>query len=228
MANLCIIPARGGSKRIPGKNVKSFLGKPIIAYSIEAALESELFDEIMVSTDDILIADIAKKYGAKIPFFRSNKNADDHATTFDVIQEVITEYENKDQKFQNICCIYPCAPFVTSEHLKESHRLLTDQKYDTVFPIIPFSFPIQRAMKLDGNKLNFYNPEFEVTRSQDLEVTYHDAGQYYWMNVAAVIEKRKIVTSNSGATVISEMEAQDIDNEIDWKMAELKYKLLQK
>lgn len=223
MANLCIIPARGGSKRIPRKNIKNFLGKPIIAYSIEVALKSKLFDEVMVSTDDNEIALVAKKYGAKVPFMRSEKNADDYATTFDVIQEVVFAYKNEGKVFENICCIYPCAPFVSEEILKKSFLKL--QHYDVVFPVISFGFPIQRALKKEGGRIGFFYPKYALSRSQDLEKSYHDAGQFYFFKVNKILKSGKLVTENTGAIEISELEAQDIDNEIDWKLAELKFNL---
>ena len=228
MANLLVIPARGGSKRIPRKNIKYFLGKPIIAYSIEAAIESGLFNEIMVSTDDIEIAEVAKTYGASVPFFRSKKNADDYATTFDVIEEVVLEYKSLNKQFEFICCLYPCAPLTTAKKLVASFQLLKSKKFDSVLPIMQFGFPIQRALKIeDDTKTKFFYPEFSLTRSQDLEPGYHDAGQFYWMNALKCIEKSAILTDNTGSLVISEMEAQDIDTEMDWKLAELKYELLQ-
>ena len=227
MSNLCIIPARGGSKRIPRKNIKPFLGKPIIAYSIEAALNSKLFDEVMVSTDDLEIAALAKKYGASVPFVRSDKTANDFATTFDVIYEVLQEYELLNKKFDLSCCIYPCAPFVTKEKLAKGFELLKENNYDCVFPIIPFSFPIQRALIENKGKVSFFYPEFSLSRSQDLEKSYHDAGQFYWLNTEICMEKKKILTDNSGSIVLTELEGQDIDNEIDWKLAELKYEILQ-
>lgn len=167
--NICIIPARGGSKRIPRKNIKEFLGKPIIAYSIDAAIKSGVFDEIMVSTDDKEIAELAKKFGASVPFFRSNRNADDYATTFDVISEVVTAYETQGQKFDIVCCIYPCAPFVSGEKLKEALEVLNDQQFDTVFPVMSFGFPVQRSLKFENNRISFANPEYAAARSQDLE-----------------------------------------------------------
>ncbi len=227
MGNLAIIPARGGSKRIPRKNIKSFLGKPIIAYSIEAALSSRLFDEVIVSTDDIEIAAIAKKYGASVPFIRSSKNANDFATTFDVISEVIQEYEMRNKKFDFTCCIYACAPFVSNEKLINSFQILVQKKFDSVFPIIPFGFPVQRALRQKENKVNYFYPEFSLSRSQDLEKSFHDAGQFYWMDTEICMEKKQILTNNSGSFIISELEGQDIDNEVDWKLAELKYALLQ-
>lgn len=224
MNKLCIIPARGGSKRIPRKNIKNFLGKPIIAYSIEAALKSELFDEVMVSTDDDEIAEIAKKYGAKVPFLRSIQNANDFATTYDVIEEVLLEYQKKDKNFTQACCIYPCAPFVSTLKLEEAFGKMN--KFDTVFPVVKYGFPIQRAVKKsDNDKLVYFQPEFELSRSQDLESSYHDAGQFYWFNVEAMFLNKAIMTNNTGAVVLSEMEVQDIDTETDWKLAELKYKM---
>ena len=225
MGNICIIPARGGSKRIPKKNIKEFLGKPIIAYSIKAALDSGLFDEVMVSTDDVEIADIAKKFGAKVPFMRSAKNSDDFATTFDVIEEVIQVYKTQGKRFENICCIYSCAPFVTSEVLLKTYDHLIEKKFDTVFPIIAYSFPIQRALRVDQGKVSMILQNNLNVRSQDLEETYHDAGQFYWCNVNQVLNSKKILTHNTGGIEISELEAQDIDNKTDWKLAELKYKL---
>ena len=227
MKKIAIIPARGGSKRIPKKNIKHFLGKPIIAYSIETAINSELFDEVMVSTDDDEIAKIALKYGATVPFLRSQKTANDFATTFDVIYEVLQEYNILNKKFDLSCCIYPCAPFVTKEKLAEGFQLLKENNYDSVFPIVPFSFPIQRALKEKERKVSFFYPEFSLSRSQDLEKSYHDAGQFYWLNTKLCVEKKKILTDNSGSIILTELEGQDIDNEIDWKLAEIKYELLQ-
>lgn len=224
---LAIIPARGGSKRIPRKNIKLFFGKPIIAYSIEAALQSGLFDEVMVSTDDFEIAEIAKKYGAKVPFFRSEKASDDFATTCDVIKEVLEQYQKGGSHFEYACCIYPCAPLVTSTELRDGFQTLIDNNYDSVFPVIAFSYPIQRALKFgDDKKISYFYPESSRTRSQDLEHSFHDAGQFYWMNVAECLKKNAMLTDNTGSIVITEMEAQDIDTEMDWKLAELKYNLL--
>lgn len=228
MGNLCIIPARGGSKRIPRKNIKLFLGKPIIAYSIEAALHSGLFDEIIVSTDDNEIAEIAKGYGAKVPFLRTEKTSNDYATTFDVVEEVLLQYKEFNKVFDYTCCLYACAPFVTKGKLIDSFQVLKSNNFDSVFPVMPFGFPIQRALKMDDdNKINFFYPEFSLSRSQDLEKSYHDAGQFYWMNIKVCMAQHKILTENTGSIEISELEGQDIDNEIDWKLAELKYELLQ-
>ncbi len=226
MSNLCIIPARGGSKRIPKKNIKDFLGKPIIAYSIETALNSRLFDEVMVSTDNHEIAEIAQKYGAEVPFMRSDEKANDFATTYDVIEEVINGYKKTNKIFDYCCCIYACAPFIQTNDLKRAYNLL--DKNDMVMPVIPFSFPIQRALKKDsGNRINFLYPEHELTRSQDLEEMYHDAGQFYWFNTKKVIATKNIMQSYTGCIVLDELQAQDIDNLSDWKLAELKYKMLE-
>lgn len=226
MKTVAIITARGGSKRIPRKNIKPFLGKPIIAYSIESALNSGLFDEVMVSTDDVEIAAVARQFGAKVPFLRSAKNADDFATTADVIVEVLEEYEQLGQTFEYAICIYPTAPFVSSELLIKGYELLTQGDYDTVFPAMPFSFPIQRAIKLNTkNRIEMLQPEHLRTRSQDLEATYHDCGQFYWLHVERFMAKKEIWTDNSGIVILSEMEAHDIDNLEDWKVAEFKYKI---
>ena len=225
MPSLAIIPARGGSKRIPRKNVKKFLGKPIIAYSIQAALESKLFDEVMVSTDDVEIAEIAKQFGASIPFFRSQENSNDFATTFDVIEEVVNEYHKTGKQFEHICCIYPCAPFCSSETLNEAFDLFKKMKFDSVFPVVSYPTPIQRALKIADNKIEMVYPEYGKTRSQDLPATYYDAGQFYWLNTTNVMKSKLIFSDNSGSIILDELHAQDIDNEIDWEIAEIKYSL---
>ena len=225
MGNICIIPARGGSKRIPRKNIKEFLGIPIIAYSIQAALDSGLFDEVMVSTDDLEIADIAKKYGAKVPFMRSVNNSDDFATTFDVIKEVINYYKEQSIEFDNLCCLYSCAPFVNPKVLLRAYNQLTKKNFDTVFPIIPFSFPIQRALRVNQGKVSMILEANLNIRSQDLEKSFHDSGQFYWCNTKQLLISKKLITSNSGGIEISELDAQDIDTDMDWDLAELKYQL---
>lgn len=223
---ICIIPARGGSKRIPKKNIRDFLGKPIIAYSIETALKSNLFDEVMVSTDDEEIAKIARKYGAKVPFLRSKVNSDDNATTADVIEEVVLEYEKKEKKFNYFCSIYPTAPFVTANKLKKAMELLDKTQADAVVPVVRFSFPIQRAFKIDEGKLFMIWPEKMDTRSQDLEPTYHDCGQFYCLEIKSFLDQKKLFTTNTVPMEMPESEVQDIDNEEDWKIAEMKYKLV--
>lgn len=227
MKRIAIIPARGGSKRIPRKNIKYFCGKPIIAYSIEAALKSNLFDKVLVSTDDKEIAEISIKLGAQVPFLRSKESSDDFSSTFDVLQEVLGELKISNEVYDYICCIYPCAPLISIENLLLSYNLLIENKFDSVFPILPFSVPIQRALTYRENKVDFLKKDYSLSRSQDLEKNYHDAGQFYWLNTQICLDKKKIVTDNSGGIIISELEGQDIDNEIDWKLAELKYELLQ-
>lgn len=224
--NIAIIPARGGSKRIPHKNIKPFLGKPIIAYSIEAAIQSGLFSEVMVSTDDNEIAEIAKKYGANVPFFRSPQTANDFANVGEVIEEVLLTYLKQDKKFDNVCCILATAPFIKSERLAEAYQLLLNQNYDSVFPIVRFSYPIQRALRLSGGNVSMFQPENFAKRSQDLEPAYHDSGQFYWMKVEEFMKQKRFFSNNAGAIILPETEVQDIDSEEDWKMAEWKYKIL--
>lgn len=227
MSNLCIIPARGGSKRIPGKNIKDFLGKPIIAYSIEAALSSALFDEVMISTDDPEIAEVAKKYGAKVPFFRSEENSDDFATTSQVLLEVISQYQTIGKIYQNACCIYPTAPLIKKEKLIEGYHKLKDQHQSTVFPVVAFSYPIWRGLKKDTNHaFKLLWPENLNKRSQDLEEVYHDAGQWYWFEVEKFLTKYKLFGDNSSCIILEATEVQDIDTMTDWKLAELKYELI--
>jgi len=222
MKNLAIIPARGGSKRIPGKNIKDFLGKPIIAYSIETALESELFDEVMVSTDNKEIAKIAQDYGAKVPFMRSDENADDYATTVDVLLEVLAEYGKRNYDFDQVCCLYPTAPFVTKDDLKEGFDLL--EKATSSLPVVEFEFPVQRAFKKKNEQtIQYAWPEHEKTRSQDLEPYFHDAGQWYWIKTEELIKQETLVTSNCKAVEKSRMAVQDIDTPQDWKLAEMKF-----
>ena len=226
MSSVAIITARGGSKRIPHKNIKSFLGEPIIAYSIRAALESGCFDEVMVSTDDGKIAEVAEKFGAKVPFFRSAENSDDFSTTRDVVKEVLAQYAAEGKYFDYACCIYPTAPFITAQRLAESMKLLEEKQADSVFPVVQFSFPPQRSIVLNDGKAAFKWPEHTLTRSQDLEPFYHDCGQFYCLNVKAFGEQELLIMKNTYPVVLDEMEVQDIDNETDWKLAELKFSLL--
>ena len=226
MHNLAIIPARGGSKRIPRKNLKSFLGKPIIVYSIEVALNCGLFDVVMVSTDDEEIAELAVRNRASIPFMRSEKNSNDFAGTFDVIEEVINCYLEKNIHFDNFCCIYPTAPLVTINSLNAAFSLLQSQAFDSVFPVIPFSYPPLRGLKMDHDRLRMVWPEYNDSRSQDLETMYHDSGQFYMARTDTILKKKTLWTDNTGAIILSELEAQDIDNEVDWKMAEMKYSII--
>lgn len=225
MKNIAIIPARGGSKRIPRKNIRNFLGKPIIAYSIEAALNSHLFDEVIVSTDDEEIGLIAQRYGAKVPFYRSEENSSDFATTADVIKEVLNTLENSNQ-IKNVCCIYATAPFVSPSILKTSFLKLNENNGTSLFPVCKFGFPPQRALIEKNNIVSMKSPEHLLSRSQDLEPMYHDTGQFYWLNREAFINENTLYTERSVFFEVEEISAQDIDNEIDWKIAELKYKLM--
>jgi pseudaminic acid cytidylyltransferase len=224
LKRVAIIPARGGSKRIPRKNIRNFLGKPIIAYSIEAALASGLFEEVMVSTDDEEIAAVAKEFGARVPFMRSKENADDFATTVNVIKEVLADYQElKGETFEYGCCIYPTAPFTSPEALKEGFHKMEAKQFDTVFPVVAFSYPVWRGLKLREEKIEMVWPENLNTRSQDLEKVYHDAGQWYWFAIPKL--KDSLFTAHSGYVELDEKKMQDIDTESDWQLAELKFRL---
>lgn len=225
---LAIITARGGSRRIPHKNIKEFCGKPIIAYSIEAALESGIFDEVMVSTDDERIKDIAIKYGANVPFMRSNENSNDNATTQDVLLEVLNMYKKQGKQFDYGCCIYPTAPFITDDKLKESYEKLIKSDADTVLPVVSFSFPPQRCFVIENDILKYKWPENSLKRSQDLEKWYHDCGQYYFFKTKRFIETKNIIMEKTIPIIVDEMEVQDIDNYTDWELAELKYRMKNK
>lgn len=218
--NLCIITARGGSKRIPRKNIKDFMGKPMIYYAINAAIKSEIFDEIMVSTDDEEISTIAKNLGAKVPFMRSKENSNDFATTSDVLNEVLLTYKNLGFEIKNYACIYPCVPFLNGEILKTAYKEFINSKCLELTSVVRFSFPIQRAFRLENGFLEYTEPSNASKRSQDLEPTFHDAGMFYFY-------KNKGQTNDKNLPFeIDEMLAQDIDTLKDWEIAELKYKIL--
>jgi len=223
MSRLAIIPARGGSKRIPGKNIKLFHGKPIIAYVIETLLQSGLFDEVMVSTEDEEIAAVAQEFGAKVPFRRSAENSGDHSSTLDVINEVRADYEKEGHVFGQICCVYPTAVLATSDHLKQGLELLENRGFDTVFPVVAYGHPVWRGFSVKDDHPEMLWPENQGKRTQDLEPVYHDAGQWYWIRTEKL--KDRIFTPNSGTVILDEMEVQDIDSPTDWQLAELKYKL---
>lgn len=223
MNNLAIIPARGGSKRIPRKNIRPFAGRPILAYSIEAALQSGLFSEVMVSTDDAEIAETALRYGATVPFMRSPENANDFAPTLAVIQEVLQQYEPR--RFDLGCCIYATAPLIQPAQLKDGLQLLQQNDYDVVFPVVAFSYPVWRALdRTPDGKTKMQWPEYQMSRSQDLSPLYHDAGQWYWFNPQRL--STGLFTPNTGTIVLSEDQVQDIDTPTDWRLAEMKYHLL--
>lgn len=226
MSAIAIITARGGSKRIPNKNKKDFLGKPIMCYSIEAALSSGLFEEIMVSTDDEEIAQIARDSGANVPFMRSAATANDFATTDDVLLEVLAEYEKRGQTFEYMACIYPTAPFVTAEKLQDAFRILKEQNASGVMPVVQFSFPPQRGMAVRDGRLAYCYPENAMKRSQDLEAIYHDCGQFYFYRTNEYRACKGDLEDGYVPIIMPETQVQDIDNLSDWKLAEMKYKMM--
>lgn len=223
---IAIITARGGSKRIPKKNIKEFCGKPIIAYSIEAAINSGIFDEVMVSTDSEEIAEIARQYGAKVPFMRSERTASDFATTSDVLTEVIDEYKKRGQEFDYMACLYPTAPFITAEKLQSGMKMLVEQNGLMAMPVVQFSYPPQRGYIIENNKMHMKHMENADKRSQDLEKIYHDTGQFYLVEMKGYWENNGRIFSGITPIIVDEMEVQDIDNETDWKIAEIKYNLM--
>ena len=222
---LAIITARGGSKRIPRKNIKNFLGKPIIQYSIEASLQAGCFTEVMVSTDDREIAEIALALGAKVPFLRSDDTSNDFATTAEVITEVLNEYKRNGQSFDYCCCLYPTAPFVTGKKIKDAFDKLHQSGADSVVPVVRFGFPILRSFKIEDGLVKMNWPEYMNERSQDLLPTFHDCGQFYFLRVTSFMQNQKFFTGFTLPMEMPESEVQDIDNEVDWKLAEIKYKL---
>lgn len=225
---IAIITARGGSKRIPKKNIRLFCGKPILTYSIRAALDAGIFDKVMVSTDSEEIAQIAREAGADVPFMRSDATSGDYATTAEVLLEVLAEYEKQGERFDTVCCIYPTAPFVTEQKLRDGIALLEEQDVDSVVPVVRYSYPPQRAfVQKDGYTVLKF-PEYLGARSQDLEPFFHDCGQFYCMQVKNFKEKKQIFTDRMLSIEMPETEVQDIDNETDWKLAELKYQMMVK
>lgn len=223
---IAIIPARGGSKRIPRKNIRNFLGNPIITYSVRCAIDSGLFDVVMVSTDDDEVAAIAVKAGAEVPFLRNRENASDFATTGDVISEVLATYREKLQKsFDFFCCLYPTAPLVSINDLQDALQLLRDGAATAVVPVVQYSHPVQRSLCIKDGKLEYNWPENASKRSQDLLPLYHDAGQFYMVKTVAFEKERSLFTVNTLPIIKTELDVQDIDNEADWKIAELKYRI---
>ena len=220
---LCIIPARGGSKRIPKKNIKPFHGKPIIAYSINVALKSGLFKEVMVSTDCEEIRRTSQMYGAEVPFLRSKNNSNDFATTVDVVNEVVEAYRKMDRTFDEICVLYPCAPFVNAADLTKAKRML--EKYDCVIPVVRFDFPPFRSFEIYESKLRYKWPEYEKSRSQDSEELFHDAGQWYFFRNEEQYHE-SLVKNSTSPLILEPHKVQDIDTISDWKLAELKFQML--
>jgi len=223
---IAVIPARGGSKRIPRKNIKQFCGKPIIAWAIIAARESGLFDHIIVSTDDSEIADIAKAWGAEIPFMRPSSLADDYTSTVPVIADTIKNCIELGWLVEYACCIYPCTPFIDKDDINLSLELAIKSDSNFVYPVTEYPHPIQRAMRqLPTGEMQFYNPQYELTRTQDLEKSFHDAGQFYWGKVSAWLEHKNMHTDGLGIP-IPNWRVVDIDTLEDWTRAELVFKAL--
>jgi len=225
--NIAIIPARGGSKRIPRKNIKAFHGKPMIAYSIEAAKASGCFDKIIVSTDDQEIADVAKQYGAEVPFIRPNDIADDYATTMDVMQHAIKWCLAEQWQVVNVCCIYATAPFILASDITNGYEKLTNTNAEYAFSATTFPFPIQRAITVGEDAgVSMLEPKHANTRSQDLVEAYHDAGQFYWGKSTAFLSGKAIFAPHSRAVILPRKRVQDIDTPEDWELAEMLYSVL--
>jgi len=222
---LAVITARGGSKRIPRKNVRPFLGTPILARVLEQALAAGCFSEVMVSTDDDEIARLARAGGAQVPFMRSAAAADDRASTADVLLEVLAEYAKRERTFEQVCCIYPTAVFVTPQLLRQGLELLRQSGADSVVPVVRFGSPVQRALRIEAGRLAMLEPRYLKVRSQELEPAYHDAGQFYWLCTRSFLEQKQIYARHSVPIVLDEMQAHDIDTEEDWRLAELKFTL---
>jgi len=226
--NICIIPARGGSKRIPRKNIKQFLGKPIIAYSIKAAIESNCFDQIIVSTDDEEIAELAIKYGAQVPFIRPSGLSDDFSSTFLVVKHAIDQ-QDRSNNIENACCLYATAPFIDAKTIHESYEQFIKSDANYCLGITKFPFPIQRAIRVsDKNRLTMFNQENIHERSQDLDEAYHDAGQFCWGKASAFKDELSIYSGSTLPFILPSHLVQDIDTIEDWVRAEAMYKLIQK
>jgi len=227
--NICIIPARGGSKRIPIKNIKEFNGKPIVAYSIEAALKSDCFERVIVSTDDVEIADIARLYGAEVPFLRPEELSNDHVGTLPVVKHAVEWFDKKGEQIEYVCCLYATAPFVQVQAIALAYERLLALKAEYCLAVTSFAFPIQRAVKLTGqNRLEMFYPEYLSARSQDLEEAYHDAGQFCWGKGDAFKAMRPIFSEFTCPYVLPRHLVQDIDTLEDWKRAELMFMALKK
>lgn len=226
MASIAVIPARGGSKRIPRKNIKDFCGSPIIRYSIDAARNAGVFDEVMVSTEDEEIADVARRYGASVPFYRSAKTADDHATIDDVLLEVFSRYSELGREFDRACLIYSTAPLVDPARIREGMQML-EKGAAHVLSVTRFSYPVQRAHVIDSSgQLRYKWEKYYTFRSQDLEPFYHDAGQFSCVDVKKFMETGGALKEGSYPIIIPESQVQDIDTMEDWKLAEMKYALM--
>jgi pseudaminic acid cytidylyltransferase len=218
---LAVIPARGGSKRIPRKNIKLFCGKPMIAWTIEAALKSGCFDQVIVSTDDSEIAEVARQCGAQVPFMRPAELSDDYTGTTAVIAHAINFFASQGQMPELVCCLYATAPFVTAADLRTGLQTLEETDCDYVFSVSSYAFPIQRAIRItESNRVEMFSPEYFNTRSQDLEEAYHDAGQFYWGRAKAWLDNKMIFSSASAPQLLPRHRVQDIDTPEDWQFAE--------
>lgn len=218
---LAIIPARGGSKRIPRKNIKPFGGKPMIAWSIAAALDSGCFDRVAVSTDDDEIAEVARQHGAEVPFVRPPELSDDQTGTIAVIRHAIEWFNERRQMPTQVCCIYATAPFVRATDIRRGLDILTKADCDYAFSVTSYAFPIQRAIRLtEEGRVEMFSPEYFNTRSQDLEEAYHDAGQFYWGRASAWLAGKVIFGPHAAAVQLPRYRVQDIDTAEDWQMAE--------
>jgi pseudaminic acid cytidylyltransferase len=227
MSVVAIIPARAGSKRIPGKNTRPFLGRPIIAYSIEAARAAELFDRIVVSTDSRAMGEVAQRYGAEVPFARPADLSDDRTPTAPVVAHAVRWLRAHGERVSEVCCLYATAPFVQARHLREGYRLLTERRAASVVAVTSFPFPILRALRVDGSgHLRMFWPEHELTRSQDLPAAFHDAGQFYWLAADAFLANEAIYTDDALPVVLPRYLVQDIDTPEDWETAEAMYRAL--
>lgn len=225
-SSVCIITARGGSKRIPRKNVRDFCGKPMLAYSVETAVTSGIFDVVMVSTDDDEIADVAREYGAEVPFMRSEATSNDFATTADVLCEVLSEYDKRGTKFDTMCCLYPTAPFVQVSELKEASGMI-EAGASSVIPVTSFDFPPLRGFRVaEDGSLEYAFPEYAQTRSQELPEMVHDCGRFYFAKVASFLESGSFITDKTKSLRIPSRLVQDIDTPEDWEMAEQKYRAM--
>lgn len=225
MSSIAIITARGGSKRIPRKNIKSFMGKPMIAYAIQACREADVFDEVMVSTDCADIADIAKLHGANVPFMRSAATSGDFSSTYDVLDEVVSEYRKQGKTFDVVACVYPCVPFLTGSRLVDAMDILVQRKVEAVVPVCRYPVPVEWAMKIVDGLLTANDPAALNIRSQDLVPKYFDVGMFYLIKTDTLLREKTLFPKSTAAVVLDEMEVQDIDDMDDWRMAELKYSL---
>lgn len=224
---LAVIPARGGSKRIPRKNIKEFCGKPMIAYSIECAINSGLFDDVIVSTDDAEIAAVAESYGARIPFMRPAELANDHAGTIPVIAHAIDALRRAGAEPEAVCCIYATAPFVRADDLLQGLQKLESGCWDYVFSATSFGYPIFRSFKqLPDGAVEMFYPEYFETRSQDLPEAFHDAGQFYWGRPEAWVSEIRIFGPMSTVVTIPRWLVQDIDTPEDWTRAEIQMQVI--